>query len=75
MKLGPVTKLEKKDTENKIGDNFTSSNCDALVIFPNYGQFGAIRKPNCGCIICKTSLQATFYFTKSINRTIKCCFE
>ena len=47
MKLGPVTKLDKRDTANKIDDNFTWSNCEALVIFPNYGQFGAIRKPNC----------------------------
>ena len=59
MKLGPVTKLDKRDTAKKIDDDVTSSNCDALVIFPNYGQFGAIRKPNCGCIICKTYIFIT----------------
>ena len=31
-----------------------SENCDVIVIFPIYGQFGAIRKPDSGRIICKT---------------------
>ena len=30
-----------------------SENCDVIVIFPNYGQFGAIRKPDSGRIVCK----------------------
>ena len=29
-------------------------NCDVIVIFPIYGQFGAIRKPDSGGIVCKT---------------------
>ena len=29
-------------------------NCDVIVIFPIYGQFGAIRKPDSGRIVCKT---------------------
>ena len=29
-------------------------NYDAIAIFPIYGQFGAIRKPNFGVIVCKT---------------------
>ena len=28
--------------------------CDVIAIFLIYGQFGAIRKPNSGCIVCKT---------------------
>ena len=31
-----------------------SANCDVIVIFPIYGEFGAIRKPDSGRIICKT---------------------
>ena len=31
-----------------------SANCDVIAIFPIYGQFGAIRKPNFGRIACKT---------------------
>ena len=29
-------------------------NCDAIAIFPIYGQFGAIRKLDSGRIVCKT---------------------
>ena len=29
-------------------------NCDVIVIFPIYGQFGAIRKQDSGRIVCKT---------------------
>ena len=47
MKLAPVTKLGKRNkTTSKIfGDNALSANCDALVIFSIYGQFGATQKP------------------------------
>ena len=30
------------------------ANCDILVIFLIYGQFGAIRNPDSGCIVFKT---------------------
>ena len=29
------------------------TSCRKIVIFPIYGQFGAIRKPDSGCIVCK----------------------
>ena len=29
------------------------ANCDFIVIFPIYGQFGAIWKPDSGRIVCK----------------------
>ena len=29
-------------------------NCDIIAIFRIYGQFGAIRKPDSGCIVCRT---------------------
>ena len=56
MKLGPVTKLDKRNTatSKKIDDNVMSANCDAIVIFLIYGQFGAIRKPDSGRMVCKT---------------------
>ena len=56
MKLGPVTKLDKrnKTTSNKFDDDAMLTICDLIVIFPIYGQFGAIRKPDSGRIVCKT---------------------
>ena len=31
-----------------------STNCDGIVIFSIYGQFGAIRKLDSGRVVCKT---------------------
>ena len=31
-----------------------SANCNAIVIFPIYGQFGAIKKPDSERLDCKT---------------------
>ena len=47
IKLGPVTKLDKrnKTTSKKFDGDFMSENCDVIVIFSIYGQFVAIRKP------------------------------
>ena len=36
-----------------------STNYDVTVIFPIYGQFGAIRKPDFGLIVCKTYIFIT----------------
>ena len=62
MKLGPVTKLDKrnKTRSKKVDDDVTLENCDVIAIFPIYDHFGAIWKPGCGCIICKT-----YIFTNS----------
>ena len=56
MKLGPVTKLDKrnKTMSKKFDDDVMSENCDVIVSFLIYGQFGAIRKPDSGHIVCKT---------------------
>ena len=56
MKLGSITKLGKRNkrTLNKLCDNIMSENCDVIVIFSIYCQFGAIWKPNSGHIVCKT---------------------
>ena len=55
MKLGPVTKLDKrnKTISKNFDDDVTSENCDVIAIFPIYGQFGAIWKPDSGRIVCK----------------------
>ena len=56
MKLGPVTGLDKrnKQTSKKFGDDVMSENCDVIVIFSIYGQFGAIWKLDSRCVVCKT---------------------
>ena len=56
MKLRPVTKHHKrnKTTLKKIYDDVIAENCDVIVIFTIYGQFGAIRKPDSRRIVCKT---------------------
>ena len=44
MKLAPVTKVEKRNKAilKNFDDDVVSVNCDVIVIFPIYGQFGAI---------------------------------
>ena len=53
MKLGPVTKLDKM-TSKKYDHKVMSANYDVIVIFQIYDQFGAIRKPYSGRIVCKS---------------------
>ena len=75
MKLGPVTKLDKKNktTSKEFYNDVISRNCDVIAIFPLYGQFGAIQKPDSGRITVKLmfSLSITFYLTKTENSTKK----
>ena len=54
MNLGPVTKLDRRNkiTTKRFDDDAMSVNCDVIVVFPIYGQFGAIRMPE--RIVCKT---------------------
>ena len=56
MKLGPVTKLDKRKraTSKKFDDKVMSANCDVIVLFQIYGQFGAIWEPDSGCMVCNT---------------------
>ena len=56
MKLRTETKLDKKkkETSKNIDDDVMPVNCDVTVIFTIYSQFGAIRKPHSGRIVCKT---------------------
>ena len=64
MKLGPVTKLDKKNKTTSKKN--ISVNCNVIVIL-----LGAIRKPDSGYIVCKASEIVTFHLTKTENRTKK----
>ena len=56
MKLGPVTKLGKRNTATlkAFDDNLMFANYNFIVIFPIYGQSGAIRKTDFGRTLSKT---------------------
>ena len=56
MNLGPVTKLYKKNKINfkKIDNDIMLSSFDVIVIILIYGELGANRKPDFGCIFCQT---------------------
>ena len=56
MKLGPVTKLDKrnKTTSKKFDVDVMSGNCDVIVIFRIFGQSGAVQRPDSGQRVCKS---------------------
>ena len=56
MKLGQVTKLDNrnKTTSKTFDDDVILENCDVIAMFPIFGQFRAIWKPDFGHIVCKT---------------------
>ena len=58
MKLGPVTKINErnKTRSEKLNDDVIPENCGVIVILAIYCQFGAIRIPDSGGIVCKTYL-------------------
>ena len=58
MKLGPVTKLNKrnKTTSKKFDDAVMLGSCDVIVIFWIFGQFGAVWWPDSGHRVCKSYL-------------------
>ena len=69
MKLGPVTKLDKKNktTSKKIDIDVMLKNCDVVVIFQIFGQFGAVRRPDSGCRVCKSFvfINSNLFFYKN----------
>ena len=88
MKLGLVTKLDKKNkTKSKtFDDDVMSKNCDVIVIFRIFGQFGAVWRPDsrhrAESAEVMFSVTVTFCLTKTENRTKKSltqlshyCFE
>ena len=58
MKLRPVTKLDKRNkTTSKLFDvDLMSKNYDVIDIFRISGQFEAIRRPDSGHRVCKSSV-------------------
>ena len=56
MKLGPVTKFDKRNNRasKMFDDDIMLADCDVIVIFQIFDQFGAIPKPDSGCMVCKT---------------------
>ena len=56
MKLGPVTILDKRNTTTlkKIDHDVMSAICNAIIVFPIYGQSATIQKPNSGRMVYKT---------------------
>ena len=71
MKFGPVTKLDKrnKTTSKEFDNDVMSTNCDVIVIFPIYGQFGVVQMGDSAKLT--FSLLVTFHLTKTENRTKK----
>ena len=68
MKLRPVILNFQRETQQLWeldDDDIMLANCD-IVIFPIYGQFGAMWKPDSGCMVCKT-----YIFIKSILLSYK----
>ena len=69
MKLGPVTKLDKRNKTilKKTDDDVMLGNCDIILIFPIYSQFRAIWKPDFGRIVCKTYVFIDSYLSSYKN--------
>ena len=53
LKLGPLTKLDKRNmaTLKKSDYEVIPTNCDVIAFFLIYGIFAAIQKPNSGRIL------------------------
>ena len=56
MKLGRVTKLDERNetTSKKFDFDVISENCDVIVIFRIFGQFGAVWRPDSGHRVCRS---------------------
>ena len=54
MKHGPLTKHDKrnKTTLKRFDVDVMSKNYDVIVIFRNFGQFGAIQRVDSGYRVC-----------------------
>ena len=55
MQLGSVTKCNQrnKTASRKFDEDAILANCNVIVIFTIYGQFGAIQEPNFRCVVRK----------------------
>ena len=71
MKLGPVTELDKrnKTRSKKMDVDVMSENCNAIVIFRIFRQFGAVRRPDSGYRVCSHTIvlsKVTFFRQKML---------
>ena len=75
MKLGPATKLDKKNktSSKKFDDDVMLENYDVIVISPIYLQFGAIQKPDSGRIVYKTYIfiNSNIYILQKLKTELK----
>ena len=75
MKLGPATKLDKKNkTPSKnFDDDVMLENYDVIVISPIYLQFVAIQKPDSGRIVYKTYIfiNSNIYILQKLKTELK----
>ena len=60
--------MKETKQRQKNDDDVMSVTCDVIVIFPNYGQFEAIRKPDSGRIVYET-----YIFINGILLSYKNC--
>ena len=70
MKLGGVTKLDKRNT--KPEKKLTMMYCRQIMMSSSFFQLiGATRNPDSGCMVYNSYflLIATFYLTKTENKT------
>ena len=69
MKIGPVTKLDKrkKATSKKFDDDVISENYDVIVIIPIYDQ---LEQSGRRIVKLTFSLAVTFYLTKTENTAL-----
>ena len=79
MKLRPVTKLDKRNTEmsKKVDNDIMLTNCDVIIFIPINVQFPSIRSPipDAWSIKLPFSLTITFYFKKSPKQLSYYSFE
>ena len=72
MKLGPVTKPDKKNMATSYIYMTVRLSRQDVIIFLIYGQFEAIQKLDYGRMVCKTYIFIiTFFLTKTVIRTKK----
>ena len=72
MKLGPVTKPDKKNMATSYIYMTVRLRRQDVIIFLIYGQFEAIQKLDYGRMVCKTYIFIiTFFLTKTVIRTKK----
>ena len=75
MNLGPITKLDKrnKTTSRKFDVEVMSRNCDVIVSFRIFGQFGAFRGPDSGHRLCKSYVfsNSNLFFVQKVKTNLK----